>query len=30
MEILTLRTIHDDAELSGTGLNRAGDGEAKA
>src|ERR1700726_1624246 len=30
MEILTLRTIHDDAELSGTGLNRTGDGEAKA
>src|SRR5216684_4502104 len=24
MEILTLRTIHDDAELSGTGLNRGG------
>ena len=30
MEILTLRTIHDEAELSGTGLNRTGDGEAKA
>jgi len=30
MEILSLRTIHDDAELSGTGLNRTGDGEAKA
>src|SRR6202043_2416775 len=26
MEILTLRTIHDDGELSGTGLNGTGDG----
>ena len=30
MEILTLRTIHADAELSETGLKRTGDGEAKA
>src|SRR6202171_4985994 len=30
MEILALRTIHDDAELSGSGLNRTGDGEVKA
>jgi hypothetical protein len=30
MEILTLRTIHEDAELSGTGLNGTGDGEVKA
>ena len=30
MEILSLRTIHDDGELSGTGLNGTGDGEVKA
>ena len=29
MEILTLRTIHDDPELSGSALNRTGDGEVK-
>jgi transcription elongation factor GreA len=30
MEILTLSTIHDLAELSETGLQQTGDGEAKA
>jgi len=30
MEILTLSTIHDLAELSETGLKQTGDGEAKA